>query len=626
MAPSNTTPDETSPDNTSPDGAALGRIYLPAGAGTPVGRFEFIVDRDHGQGVEIGTPVAADTREGTVVGVVVDMRSVGHARDPFGVDLLGSATLDQRPEVVCATVQVFSSPALRPVRAGAVRGAQGSELADATGESRMDWTVPVGVVRLADGGFARVCVDGANLLGPEGAHLLIGGISGSAKTSFAGVLLRSAISVAQDHDHSVGALIFNVKGDDLLYLDEAPAAGYELTDDDRAMYDALGIDSSPFPSVEVWAPGLDTGSTTRSPRDDARALKWDLRALWPYLHYILDGLYDDEKASTFLAEFREFKLNSPRATERIDTFAKLEQWFAATLAEAEENESPYAWRSHHKATMWRMRRMLLGLRTRCGGLLARDAISDRDDLPLTGWKHGDVVVVDIAGLNPDVQALVVARTAERLMRSAEAGQLGVDSLVILADELNTFAPSQGREMAKVRQALQRIATQGRYAGLSLWGAAQKLSKIDELVRDNAATRALATTSDGELASGVYGRLSDGLAERIATLPKGSIAVWHPGWRSTMVVRFPRPAWRAGRAKTTGAARRSARSTLSGNERELERLTQGLDDAIVEDLIIAAGDPDSARDALMAARTPDARVIHLPVPKADVDPDDPFALD
>jgi uncharacterized protein len=609
----------------------LGTIYLPSGAGTPVGRFEFIVDRELGGGVEIGTPVSADTREGTVVGVVVDMRTVGHAHDPFGVDLLGAADLpamDRRPEVVCATVQVFASEALRPVRAGVVRGATADELAAATGEARMDWTVAAGVVRLADGSFAKVSLDGANLLGPEGAHLLVGGISGSAKTSFANVLLKSSIAAGAASGHSIGALIFNVKGDDLLWLDQPPAEGYELSDDDLAMYEGLGVPAEPFDRVEVWAPGLPgVGTGTRSSRDDARVLAWDLRAVWPYLRHLLPDLYGDEKVASFLAEFREFKLNASNPRDRIETFGQLDAWFAGVLADAEENDNAQAWRSHHKATMWRLRRMLMGLVSRCGGLITKEAASPRDDLPMGGWSHGDVLVVDIAGLAPDVQALVVARTVERAITAASDGELGVDSLVLFADELNTFAPAVGKEASSVRRVLQTVATQGRYAGLSLWGCAQKLSKIDELVRDNAVTRALATTSDGELASGVYGRLADGLSERIATLPKGSVAVWHPGWRSTMVVRFPRPAWRTGRAKTTGAARRrDAVDTLGLSDRSAKRLTEGLAPEVVETIVAAADDRDAALDALMAARVPDAHEIHLEVPAVEFDPGNPFALD
>jgi hypothetical protein len=614
------------------DVARLGVVFLPA-SGTPVGQFRFIVDAANGRHVEIGTLVTADTAEGPVVGSVVDMSSVGHGTDPFAADLLatGDPTLDLRSEVVVATVQVFWSPALRPVRAGVVRGATRDELARATGADRVSWGVPAGVVDLAGGGYAPVALDGAALLGPEAAHLMVGGVSGQAsKTSFAGVLLRSAVAHAANHGRSLGAVIFNVKGDDLLFLDEPPAPGYELTDDDRAMYDAMGTPAAPFDDVTVFAPGLPGGTGHQSNRSDASVLRWDLRDLWPYLRYLLPNMSEDEKLVSFFAEFRERLLN--RRTNPVDTFDKLRAWFDETLSpaadDAEGDAHRYPWGTHHRATLYRVQRMLLGLQPRCGGLLAGGASNPSTDVPTTGWTHGRVVVVDIAGLNPDVQGVVVARTTERLLDAAENAMLGVDHLVLFCDELNSFAPAVGGDLAAVRRVLARTSSTGRYAGISLWGAAQKLSRIDEQVRDNASTRALGMTADAELATGTYGRLPGGTAERIATLPKGRMVLWHYTLRSALVTRFPRPAWRTGKAKTKasgGFSKTDPLGYLGLPRAHAEALTEGLSAAAVADIVTAADDPVIAAEALRSARVPDAHRIRLTAPTPDVDPDDPFAL-
>ena len=607
-------------------GARLGRIYLPSNPGTPVGRFEFLVDPDAGLVVEIGTPVAADTAEGVVVGAVVDMRTVGTSSDPVLADLAGPNQLARLNEVVVAEVQVFHSERLRSVRSGSVRAATGEEMLQATGYARMDWRIPAGVVPLADGSQVAVCFDGHALLGPESAHLNVGGLSGqAAKTSYIGTLLASAIN-AGGPERSVAAIIFNVKGEDLVWLDEAPTRGYELTEEDLAIYAALGLDPVPFKDVTVYAPALPAGAAgTRSPRPDALRLGWDLPQVWPYLKYFFDT-YGDEKLTSFLSEFDNLCLRNPNPAQRVDTFDKLDAWFAEKLREAEESESPQAWRSHHKATMWRIRRMLMGsVLSRAGGLVLHGAARTGDDVPVTGWHHGQVVVVDIAGLQPDVQSVVIARTTERLLRSAENGELGVDHLVVVADELNSFAPAQGGDMKDVRKILQRVATQGRYAGISLWGAGQKLSKIDELIRDNAATRALGITADGELASGVYGRMPSGLQERIATLPKGFMALSHYSFRSTLVVRFPRPAWRTGKAKTTGAQRPGSLSVLGLSSGSLGRLTEGLGADAAEDIVNTSRSAEEATERLKAARVPDMKKSALHEPSG-FDPSNPFDLD
>ena len=605
----------------------LGTIYLPASPGTSVGSFDFIVDPEHGMKVEIGTPVAADTSEGTLVGTVIDMRTVGTGRDPVREELGSSYDSDyiaSIPEVVVASVQVFSSPLMRPARAGTVRAATADEMLEATGYHRMDWRIPAGVVGLADGNFAKVCLDGKALLGPESAHLVVNGLSGqAAKTSFTGVLLASALAAGGDEGNRVAAIIFNVKGDDLIWMDEPPTPGYELSDDDRNMYDALGLKPEPFADVEVWAPSLPGGQGSHSNRPDAKRLRWDLNDVWPSLEYVLPYLGDDEKAQSFMAEFRDLCLYNPNPTSRIDTFNKLDAWFDEKIADAGDANGSMAWRSHHVATVRRMRRMLMGIISRSGGLVSREKAAPGDDISVSNWTHGQVVVVDIAGLHADIQALVIGRTLKRLLEQAEDAGLGVDHLIVFADELNAFAPSTGTEMSKVRKILQRVSTQGRYAGISLWGACQKMSKVDELVRDNAATRAVGITAEGELASGVYGRLSTGLTERLATLPKGSMALWHYSYRGSLVVKFPRPAWRTGKSKT-GVVKRGVSTQLGISDAAVERLSEGIDVETRARIIADADDPQLAIERLEEARVPDMRksVLHEP---SGFDPDDPFDL-
>lgn len=608
----------------------LGRVYLPT-TGAAVGSYDFLVDPEAvgARLVEVGTPVTADTIEGAVIGTVVDLKTFGRDNDPMQVDYSNDPSLppipsENRHSVIMATVQVFWSPAIRPVQAGVVRPATAVEMAKATGADRIDWPIPAGAVSLLGGGYARVDYDGYNLLGPTGAHCMLGGISGqAAKTSYAGILLKGALSAGSEEKDSVAALVFNVKGDDLLYLDEPPAPGYELTDEDRALYNALGIDPTPFPDVLVYAPSLPGGKAVRTSRAGTTPLRWDLAMVWPYLRYLIN-VYEDEKVASFLADFRESLLNHHTSAQRIDTFAKLDAWFAEHL-QVSEDEEPRPWKTHHPATMRRIWRMLSNLVPRCGGLLSKETASDADDVQDKNWHHGQVVVVDIAGLHTEVQALVIARTAERLMRSAERGELGVDHLMVFADELNNFAPSSGAEMSAIRKILQRLSTQGRYAGISLIGAAQLLSKVDELTRTNAGTRAIGVTSETELSSGVYGRLPRGLSERLATLRRGEMAVWHYTMRSTLVVRFPRPAWRTGAPKGTGKARRKTSIDVLGlSARSAARLTEGVPAQVADDIIASADDPTTARERLAKARVPDMRTVAVAT-AATADPDDPFAI-
>ena len=169
--------------------------------------------------------------------------------------------------------------------------------------------------------------------------------------------------------------------------------------------------------------------------------------------------------------------------------------------------------------------MLMGIVSRSNGLISMQSGNVRDIDPNL-YQDGSVVVIDISSLTPDIQAVVMTKVIQDALKNISSNKLNVDHLIVLTDELNTFAPSSGTEMNSIKKLLHNISTQGRYAGVSLWGAGQKLSKIDEHIRDNAATRALGVISDGELSSGVYGKISRGLHERITSLDKGSIILSH----------------------------------------------------------------------------------------------------
>src|SRR3954470_11760752 len=100
---------------------------------------------------------------------------------------------------------------------------------------RMERSVAIGLTRTGEPGHANL----EFLDGPRGAHASISGVSGVAtKTSYASFILYSLF-----HSDALGldaanakALIFNVKGEDLLWLDKGNA---RLTPEGRAEYERL---------------------------------------------------------------------------------------------------------------------------------------------------------------------------------------------------------------------------------------------------------------------------------------------------------------------------------------------------------------------------------------------------
>ena len=91
----------------------------------------------------------------------------------------------------------------------------------------------------------RVILDSHFLIGPDGAHINISGISGlAAKTSYSMFLLRAIQSKFRtDNGDTCAFVFFNVKGRDLMAIDE-PNQG--LSSDDKQIYSDLGLTDTPF--------------------------------------------------------------------------------------------------------------------------------------------------------------------------------------------------------------------------------------------------------------------------------------------------------------------------------------------------------------------------------------------
>ncbi len=91
--------------------------------------------------------------------------------------------------------------------------------------------------------------------GRKGGHMSISGVSGVAtKTSFALFFLRmltGRADIVGEGAANLRVLVFNVKGEDLLWLDKA---NNRFGDDDREVWGQLGVEPGPFPSVGFWAP------------------------------------------------------------------------------------------------------------------------------------------------------------------------------------------------------------------------------------------------------------------------------------------------------------------------------------------------------------------------------------
>ena len=197
----------------------------------------------------------------------------GYISSDFGNPETESPTLRVSMNYAEASVSFNTKHIYTPVRNDSpVYLATKEEIIDALGLKNIQNPITCGSLTMYEGTENETAIpvrmNAKFLLGPEGAHMNISGISGlAAKTSYAMFLLKSIqeyCTAMNDGVESTAFIIFNVKGRDLTAID-IPG---ELSDIERARYESLGLSAEPFRNVKYYIPYSQSGRSTYIARDD----------------------------------------------------------------------------------------------------------------------------------------------------------------------------------------------------------------------------------------------------------------------------------------------------------------------------------------------------------------------
>ncbi len=544
----------------------IGRVVATELKPSTPHQFHFWTARESPIG--IGAIVKVEEGSRVVYGVVTDGFAYSDLVTPMhavigadGDPVAAAGEPTQRAEIrlfSAAVLRQIPEEPLQPVPLGSVWLASDADVLLAlrmdtytTGERPTG--IPVGLY--AAGGLeSPVFLDCDFLLGPEAAHLNITGVSGLAtKTSAVQFLLGSIFQTFPRHKGSVAALCFNVKGPDLCFLDQ-PAT---LSEEDRRIYGKLGLAPEPFRDVRYYAPfkgdgvNLNTLRTHEALAANTEPLVWGLREVLDYAEVVLNRDDVDAKADAFidfLAERvvgREYQDELLRSRPfLVQSFADLDEFFRSIFEFMEIlGKGGEVWKTHHLATIRKVRNRLSNISTRSKGLVTDDGVAN--DLPWGRFQDRSVYVVDVAALDPLAQDLVFARVVSKLREHLERRDLGVDHVVVFVDELNKYAPADGAE-TYVRKMLLDLSERGRYLGLVLFSAQQFRSQVQRRVVGNAGTGIYGRMDMDELATPGYATLSPATKIKLGTLPKGELMLRHPHFTQPIFVKFPRPAVLASR--------------------------------------------------------------------------------
>jgi DNA helicase HerA-like ATPase len=426
-----------------------------------------------------------------------------------------------------------------------VRAVRGAEFERALYFDRMERRLPIGVTRTGEPVFANL----EFLDGTRGAHASISGVSGVAtKTSYATFLLYSLFRSGALGAEAINAkaLVFNVKGEDLLWLDRPNA---RLDAESRSHYERLGLEPGAFQSVGLYAPARRADG---APMPDTGGRQEGISPyLWTMREFARDGLlrfaFAESDANRGQLSFvivrveralelaaRDGASDDPAievSGQRVETFTQLVELLDGSALDA---MVPSAVAS---GTLDAFRRRVHAAAQHIGHLVRGTPAALGRTID---WQRHQVTVVDIHTLHSTAQMFVVGVLLKRMMADKEARGTARPLVFVVLDELNKYAPREGS--SPIRDVLLDIAERGRSLGISLFGAQQTASEVERRVVANAALKVVGRLDAAEAERSEYGFLTRIARLRATLLQPGSMIVAQPEIPTPILLRFPFPAW------------------------------------------------------------------------------------
>lgn len=444
-------------------------------------------------------------------------------------------------------------------------------------EDQMDDRLPVGLDQAGE----PVHLDFAFMSGKNGGHVNIAGISGVAtKTSYATFLLYQLFETERGrrilgpHAPNTRALVFNLKGEDLLHLDRPNRLLDVKHPDARHQWEALGVpDPGPFRDVTIWAPPNPGGKGLVPAVDSRRTDEVEVFG-WTPMDFVSRGLLEycfaDESANrnqiSFISQRVRIQLarhaaplegrpgaivlrddgeGSMNNFERVATeLARRDPVGSAGPAEhavtdfgelidaiSERVEFDDRWSAGvQQGTVQAFLRRLYALIPRMGHLV-------RCGVTPPEVTRSAVTVVDLHALHDAAQRFVVGALLTAVFDAKQSSGREPLQFVVL-DELNKYAPREGN--SPLKELLVDVAERGRSLGVLLIGAEQAATAVDPAIIRNAAIKVVGRLDASEAAE--YKFLTPELRARATRFLPGTMVLDQPLVPVPIPLRFPFPGY------------------------------------------------------------------------------------
>lgn len=397
----------------------------------------------------------------------------------------------------------------------------------------------------------KVILNSHFLVGPDGAHINVSGISGlAAKTSYSMFLLKIIQSKFRTENGETAAFVFfNVKGRDLMAIDEPNP---DLSQKDKDIYKELGISTEPFSSVRYFYPYAKDKKTANvqsyaDPNDVKEQISQGKASTYVFTYEEskdkLDLLLANEDDSTgTLESCINFILNGSGNFGGVSKWSTLkEQIDQCTVAGSTGTSKEI------QVSSWRKFK-------RCISKAISNEIFVNQDTNLqcdvtkeiaNNLKAGDVFVIDIARLDENSQSFVfgsVARAIYDMKLGADRSDIP-DKVILFVDELNKYASTDIPKNSPILKQLLDIAERGRSLGIILFSVEQFRSAIHDRVKGNCATQAYGRTNAIEVSKPDYRYIPKVYQNMMTRLSPGEYIISNPALRSIVNIKFPRPTYK-----------------------------------------------------------------------------------
>ena len=434
------------------------------------------------------------------------------------------------------------------------------QIMDALGLNDVKNPLPAGYMEMYDGENKQTLPVHFNshfLIGPEGAHLNISGISGLAsKTSYAMFLMKATQDVMSKRENeSVAFIMMNVKGTDLLKIDQMNERQNEL-DEIRPVYEKLGLEMKPFQQVKYFYPYSKDYTAYTYEKEEVIKNRMNAGNAFQY-KYLFENDEDKECLDLLFANVDDpndtiesiinFIISNGgnfKGVESLDDFktALYQQTQSDTASKAGKEISVMSWRKFYRLfnKSFQKSRQMFTEKLGKGSVRLRDEIGK--------IQKNDVMVIDVAKMDEESQGFVfgdVMRAVYNLkLGSSERKEEDIpDRIVIFIDELNKYASNDVPKSSPILRQLLDITERGRSLGIVLFGAEQFVSDIHKRVKGNCATQAFGRTNAIEITKEDFRFVPSVYKTMLTRQKQGEYIIQNPVFRSMLNIKFPKPIYK-----------------------------------------------------------------------------------